>query len=82
MELFSGQETITFIATFVHPKSKSKFDFINEFANDRTVLIGDLNAKHSNWGCPKTNKKSLILNDKLTKKINLEPTFEKKKENP
>lgn len=73
---------ITIVAVYNPPKKTLKISELNSIflRNRRTIILGDLNAKHIAWNCPTNNKNGKMLLDYCTKnniiiEAPFEPTF-------
>jgi exonuclease III len=63
IEITSADEKITLLNAYVHPKSKTDFNFINRIAkqNSKMILLGDLNSTNISWSCNSTNTRGKRL---------------------
>ena len=54
------------IIIYAPPDSTSNFEYLNKYLNQNNkevIIMGDLNAKHTNWFCPFDNRKGFFLNN-------------------
>ena len=63
IEITSTEEKITLLNAYVHPKSKTDFNFVNRIAkrNSKMILVGDLNSTNISWSCNSTNTRGKRL---------------------
>ena len=64
IEITSADEKITLLNAYVHPKSKTDFNFINRIAKlnrNKMILVGDLNSTNISWSCVSTNTRGKRL---------------------
>ena len=58
-------------AIYVPPNRKINLDILELINTENTIIVGDLNCKHTKWGCNSTNNNGKTLNKNLYD-INLE----------
>ncbi|CAF4251192.1 unnamed protein product, partial [Rotaria sp. Silwood2] len=54
-------------AVYVPPKSRPPIDEFEKFLDKKLYIFGDLNAKHSQWGCTNNNSSGILLNEWMEK---------------
>jgi len=84
IELNYSGKRILIISMYARPRSVLTFDSINDLMvkYNEIIILGDLNATHSNWYCKNKNKNGEILNQFLKKNAlfianSREPTFKR-----
>ncbi|CAF0801792.1 unnamed protein product [Brachionus calyciflorus] len=66
IEIFDNHQKIIFISIYVHPNSKTNFDFLENFLTQKKIIItGDFNSQSLDWYCKSSNKRGEILNNLL-----------------
>ena len=65
IEITSAEEKISLLNAYVHPKSKTDFNFVNRIAkrNSKMILVGDLNSTNISWSCNSTNTRGKRLDN-------------------
>jgi exonuclease III len=64
IEITSKEEKITLLNAYVHPKSKTDFNFVSRIAkknSNKMILVGDLNSTNISWSCNSTNTRGKRL---------------------
>ncbi|CAF1102134.1 unnamed protein product, partial [Brachionus calyciflorus] len=83
IEIFDSMNKFTFLSTYIHPNSKTNFEFLAEFiAQKKLIITGDFNSLNSDWYCTNSNKRgntlsALLNNNKICILNNDYPTFSK-----
>jgi hypothetical protein len=71
IEINSANENITLLNSYVHPKSKSDFKFIDKILNlssNKVIWVGDLNATNISWYCQSTSLRGKSLENICSEK--------------
>ncbi len=73
IEICSANEKVTLLNAYTHPKSKTKYNFIEnimKLTSNKIICVGDLNATNIAWFCMSSNNRGKEL-EKLCSENNL-----------
>lgn len=67
IQIFIKGETFTIVSIYSPPSERLPLEAMSSITknSNNIIMVGDLNSKHSNWGCSTTNQKGKILADWL-----------------